>query len=103
MRIDGNKVEAAVSVACVSQPVDLWEPKMVATDENITITFGSQIGFNEARRSVKIGGVPVAESNYSYVENILTIAGALQAGQKVEISGVVYPVRFPSYSFTFTL
>ena len=96
--------EVGIIVNCVEQPKDLWTPVVTCNDNVVTTTFASDVAFNAARKNVKINDVAVDNNKVNISEQVVTITDVTAVtGQTIVMSGVVYPVLFPSYSFTFTL
>ena len=96
--------ESGFTVNCMEQPKDLWVPIVTYSENVVTTTFASDVAFSAARKNVTINDVTIDNSKVSASGQTVTIADvAATTGQTLSISGAVYPVLFPSYSFTFTL
>ncbi len=95
-------VVAKAPISIVAEPAGLWAPKLVIGEGSFTVTFGSAITFNDAKKAVTIGAGPAVDSALITVNGaVLTVAAPVQSGQKVTVSGVKYAELFPSYSFSF--
>ncbi len=93
-----------VSIECVAQPDNLWVPVVTADDENVTITFASEVTFSAGKLAVTSGANRIDNSKISASGKVVTIADVdAFEGTKFVIAGVKFASLFPSYSFTFTL
>lgn len=90
-------------------PDDIWTPIVNKTDSALQVVFsaGAQLTLKDGAK------VTLGSQSYTYTaanpgiisveDNIISIAGKQDYEGKFSISGVKFPVLFPSYSFTFTL
>lgn len=81
----------------------LWTPEVVKSGKNVSIIFSEKIVLKpDARLTVNGGAVTGFTVSGDY-----TVTGSsanlTEGTDTIVISGVKYPVLFPSYSFTFTL
>ncbi len=94
---------AGVSFICVAQPESLWAPSAVYAEGKVTVSFASEVSFNEAKKNVTIGGVSVDKSLVSAGGKDIIISAPAVSGAQIVISGVKYADLFPSYTFAFTV
>ncbi len=100
--LDGDYIVAKAAISVVAEPAGLWKPAVAISAGQTKITFGADISFNAAKKSVTVGGDPVADNLLTAAGKVLTIA-ADATGKQIVVSGLKYADLFPSYSFTFTI
>ena len=102
---DGNVQGDFLMNVAEYKPEDLWTAEAAMVDGNLLITFRTDIELKSENGCVSIGGQTynaVVFADKRTVE-VKGFTGMPTEGATVVISGVKYPVLFPSFSFKFTL
>ncbi len=88
-------------------PVTLWNPVLsIAADGDILVTFAEPIAAKDGLfdREVTVDGtVTLCALADPVTLKVSMTAADIPEGTKIVVTGVKYPLLFPSYSFTFTL
>ena len=85
-------------------PASLWNPILrVDNDGNVNVVFSDEVGTKTGYKASVGGAACGCEQIGSNVLKLDVADEDVEVGTAVVISGVKYPVLFPSYSFTFTI
>ncbi len=101
----GDRAPSAFdSLVVVGMPASIWEPSLTLFEGYAIANFTADISFNVAKAKVTLNGA--ATASYQILEDgkSLRVDGVFaETGNTVVVTGLKYPILFPSYSFTFTL
>ncbi len=106
VKVDDGDVQGDCPIVVAEyKPELIWGADVIAEGGQLTVVFRADMTLKSTVKCVTISG---AKYNAVVLEDKRTLevqgfTGTLAEGETVVVSGVKYPVLFPSYSFTFTL
>ncbi len=106
VKVNGTDAQGAFTMTLIAyNPATLWNPSLIVNEDGfIAVRFSEDIApANKGGYAVKVNGAACGFAQVGREIHTDVLAGESLSGVTVVLTGVKYPVLFPSYSFTFTV
>ncbi len=106
VKMDGSDAQGLFTMTLIAyNPETLWKPSLIVNEDGfITVRFSEDIApANKGGWAVKVNGIACGFEQTGREIHTDVLAGDDLSGVTVVLSGVKYPLLFPSYSFIFTV
>ncbi len=100
--VEGENAYGECDINVVAYNTDIWSANAYILDGKLQIKFNDDVALKSAK-CVTIGGSAYNAAVLTDKRTVEVLGYNAESGAVVKISGVKYPVLFPSYSFTFTV